>query len=118
MIEKCFWCGEDKGLILFGRLPNDAEAPRSGAINHEPCEKCAEYMKMGVILISVDEKKSTDMKNPYRSGGWVVIKDEWVLKAVTTPELQQSILKARVAFIPDDAWDKLGLPRAADEVAT
>src|SRR5574344_1275048 len=54
MIPKCFVCGEDKNIIaLMGRLPGDREAPRNAVIDREPCGKCKEYMKAGVILISV-----------------------------------------------------------------
>ena len=116
MIESCFWCGEDKSLVLFGRLPQDQEAPRSGALNLDPCEKCKEHMEAGVILISVDEKKTEDPNNPHRTGGWVVIRDEWVRRAVRPQELQNQILARRVAFLPDDVWDRLGLPRPDKKV--
>jgi hypothetical protein len=68
-------------------------------------------MEMGVILISVDEKKSEDQKNPYRTGGWCVVKEEAIRRAVTSPELLEDVMKKRVAFLPDDVWDMLGLPR-------
>lgn len=68
-IEKCFFCLEDKGLILFGRMLGDKQAPMSGVFNQDPCDKCKEYMDMGVILISIDpEKNNGDMKNPWRTG--------------------------------------------------
>jgi len=110
-ITKCFLCGEDKNeLVLFGKLKGDAEAPRSVVLDKEPCDKCKEYMQKGIILISVDEFKSKgDTENPYRSGGWVVVKDDVIKRAIAEPD---DVLKERVAFITDDVWDQLGLPRS------
>lgn len=106
----CFYCGEDSGIALFGHLPNDAEAPfRAGVIDNVPCSKCKEYMKQGIILISVRNGESG--KNPYRTGGWLVLKEEALSQMGIQPqELLDSILKRRVAFIPDDTWAMLGLP--------
>jgi len=111
-IPLCFFCNEPKNEILIpGRMRDDMEAPKNKVWDMHPCDECAAHMKIGVILISVDEKKTTDMKNPYRTGCFVVVKDDFIKRAVTTPELLDEILKKRVAFIPDDAWDLMGLPR-------
>lgn len=113
MLVKCFFCNEDTGEIaLLGRLPGDAEAPRYGVLDKKPCAACARHMEQGVILISVDEEKSKgDLQNPYRTGGWVVVRDEFIQRVFTPPELVEQVLKQRMAFMPDDAWDMLGLPR-------
>lgn len=112
-IEVCFFCNEEKNsIILFGMLKGDVEAPRKAVINDEPCDKCKGYMEQGIILISVDEKLSKDdMQNPYRTGEWCVVKEEFLKRTVTSPELLEAILKKRVCFLPDDAWDRMGLPR-------
>jgi hypothetical protein len=105
----CFFCGKDTGeIILPGRLPGDAEAPRRAVWGYEPCPQCAQFMGQGVILISVRAEE----RNPDRTGGWVVVTDDFITRALT-PEAAGSILKARVAFVSDAAWDKLGLPRGA-----
>jgi hypothetical protein len=69
-------------------------------------------MEQGVILISVDEKKSGgDMQNPWRTGGWCVVKDDAIKRMGMDPKLEEDTLKKRVAFIQDEAWNLLGLPR-------
>jgi len=128
-LDQCFYCMKDKGVILFGRLREkqaealrksglihdsglDPEAPRRICLDYVPCDECAGYMEQGVILISVDEEKSKgDLKNPYRTGGWVVVKEDAIRRMVTPSELAESIVLRRVAFLPDEVWDKLGLPR-------
>lgn len=114
-LAQCFFCMEDTGVILCGRLPGDREAPRRVCINQEPCAKCAEWMAKGVILISVDEAKSTDLNNPYRTGGWIVVKDEVITRMGLRPEFEAAVLKRRCAFIPDDVWDAFGFPRPVIE---
>jgi hypothetical protein len=109
-IPLCFFCNESKNeVILAGRLKDDAEAPRAAVWDRNPCDKCAGYMKQGVILISVKVGESGD--NPYRTGGWVVLKDEAVTRIITTADVRDDILKKRIAFVPDNVWDAVGLPR-------
>jgi len=117
MLMVCYVCNEATNEIaLLGELPEDKEAPRQGVLNKEPCEKCREWMKKGVIFISTRDGEE-DSDNPYRTGGWCVLKDEAVTRVVSTPHLLETILKARVAFIEDAVWDKIGLPRAKFELA-
>ena len=52
-LDTCFFCGEPKGIALFGKLKGDAEAPRSVLLNYEPCEKCKAVMAQGTTVISV-----------------------------------------------------------------
>lgn len=112
-IPKCFYCGKDKNeLWLLGKLPNDAEAPKGMCFDKEPCDECKDHMKKGVILISVDPLRSTDVNNPYRTGGWVVVKDDFISRLLESA-VASRILKERVAFMPDDIWDATGLPRGA-----
>lgn len=125
-LETCFLCGKDMGVILFGKLTAEQKrvmreagiddpfdpnkAPRQICFGNH-CDECAEHMKNGVICISVDEERSTDPQNPYRTGGWCLVRDEAISRIVNDHELRDQILKKRVAFIPDDAWAAIGLPR-------
>jgi hypothetical protein len=113
-IPKCFYCLKDKNeIILAGRLPKDAEAPRGAVWNKEPCDECKGYMQQGVILISV-RTGETDQDNPYRTGGWVVVREDFIRRIVQPESLANQILTKRVSFVPDDAWDMLHLPRGAE----
>lgn len=86
-VVKCFFCGRDKGLIMNTRLTEkDAKVIRevhNHAIDYEPCDKCKKLMKQGIILVSVRDGESPS--NPYRTGGFVVIKEDAV-KRFSTPE--------------------------------
>lgn len=107
-VDKCFYCGEDRGIVLFGRLAGDAEAPRSMVCDYVPCDRCAAWMTKGVILLSVraGEQKSN---NPYRTGCFCVVKDEAITRLFG--EHGEAALKARFAFVDDLMWDRVGLPR-------
>jgi hypothetical protein len=103
MITVCFFCGKDKNEIaLLGRLPGDVAAPMHGCIDRVPCDECKGYMEQGVILVSV--KNKTLCENPYRTGKFVVIKEE------AAKELFPTIGKSRFAYVEDEVWAKVGLP--------
>ena len=122
-MDTCFYCGKAKDILLVGaRVQKFKEAGLAdstgkmnmqiGVTDMEPCNKCTEYMKQGIILISC--RDDSDIKNPYRTGGWIVIKKEAV-KRMIDPELFEQIREKRFAFIPDTVWDMLGLPRGKVE---
>lgn len=47
--------------------------------------------------------------NPFRSGGWVVIKDRVIEDNIQPDELAQRILEDRWIFVPDEMWNHMGL---------
>lgn len=108
-LEQCYYCCEPKGVILAGRLPGDAEAPKMVCISREPCQKCAGLMKLGVILISVRDGETGN--NPHRTGGWCVVKDEVIGRLIKSGDLADHILRARATFIPHSVWNACGLPK-------
>ena len=118
-LEQCFICMKEVGVVLFGELKGDVEAPRKVCLgpNSEPCAECKGWMEKGIILISVDESKSKDMQNPWRSGGFIVVTEDYV-RRVLTPEMLDGVLEKRAAFIPDGIWDLIGLPRGEADEAT
>lgn len=107
----CFWCLGDKEVVLFGRLQGDVRAPHQVIVDREPCDACKKYAEAGVILISVRDAPGDDPKNPYRTGGWVVLKDAAIRRLIRSEELLAHVLKTRLAFVPDAIWDALELPR-------
>ena len=107
----CFFCLRETGEVaLLGRLPGDAEAPRHAVLDHQPCNECKKWMEKGIILISVSNSTQSG-DNPERTGGWCVVKDEALRDIIQTPEVLIDILKKRFAFVPDEVWDAMGLPR-------
>ena len=109
---KCFYCLQDKNqTMLLGLMRGGVEAPRNMVWDHEACDTCAGHMLQGVILISVRNDCEPGDENPYRTGGWVVITDDAIRRIVGPLELRDEILRLRMAFVPDEAWDRLGLPQ-------
>lgn len=109
----CFFCQEAKGVAVPGLMRGDVEAPHKAAWDMEPCDKCKGWMADGVIFISVRDGESGD--NPYRTGGWCVVTEDFIKRAVQPQAMHDHVLKARVAFVPDAAWDALKLPRGNSE---
>lgn len=72
----------------------------------EPCEKCKEYMEIGFLLIEVDEEKSIDHSNPYRTGRIFVITHEAAHRFFDS--LKDS---DKCAFVTSKAIEKLGIDK-------
>jgi len=115
-IPICFYCGKSRNEIaLLGRLKGDVQAPMNACIDMEPCDECREFMKQGIILISV--RNDSSPQNPCRTGSFVVIREEAV-RRIFDDESSEAILQSRFAFVDDEAWDTVGIPRGTEEVST
>lgn len=112
-MDMCFWCGEAKGIVLFGKLKGDVEAPREVISGYKPCDKCISGMSLGITLIEVTE---IDNGNPtlggfHPTGRWVVVKDEAIPNMLNDPEIAEEVIKARRCLIPVVAFEGMGLGR-------
>jgi hypothetical protein len=114
MLSTCFFCGKDKDEIILTGISGKRMRMAAGAhpdarslcFNKEPCDECKEFMKQGIILISA--KKGSDSENPYRTGNWCVVTEEAAKKIFGDDSVA---LKSRAAFVEDEMWDNMGLPR-------
>ena len=106
-MNTCYFCNEPSEVLLDRRLKKTL--PRNiGVMNMRPCTKCEDLMKQGILLISI--KNDTQGPNPYRTGGWVIIKQEAV-ERMFNGDFLKFALEHRFMFINDEAWDAMGLPR-------
>jgi hypothetical protein len=121
-LTKCFYCLEgDKILLnktLTPHMASKVEKMNGCVMDMEPCSKCAEYMKQGVIFIIIDESKSTPgwnkpahgedhfIPNPYRTGGFAVIKEDAITKFMPD-DMTKFALKHRFMFIEQEAANKM-----------
>lgn len=113
-LTKCYFCQKDNEILLATRFNRTKDGKLNPSIDmnkfHEkvvdkrPCTECEKLMKQGVILISVSNDSKNGEENPFRTGGWVVITDE-AFERITGNKPT-----ARMAFIADEAWKKIGLP--------
>lgn len=111
----CYYCNEESGeIIIPGRLKGDAEAPRAAIWHKDPCPKCAKWMEQGIILISVCNDADSKDHDPYRTGGWCVVTEN-AIQRMLTADAAEGLCKARWAFVPDETWDGLGLPRGGEK---
>ena len=92
----CYLCGEPTGEIgLLGRLPNDKRAPRYSCVSKEPCDKCKENMKQGIMIIEVDGVVTK------RTGRIWVVKEDAIK--------DERLLKTRAGFFDIEVCKQLGL---------
>ena len=75
----------------------------------KPCDECQDLMEQGCILVTVDEKLTDDMNNPYRTGGFFVMKDEAIMRIFDVEMAESLVNKTRFGYIEHDAATQLGL---------
>ena len=128
----CYFCGEIADILIHKRFAKKLTA-NMGVMDAEPCGKCKDLMKQGVILMSIKNDTTDEQMqgreirhprsnrlvgyqppNPYRTGGWVVVKDEAVENMFDEAHAKWA-LRNRYCFITDKAWDALGIPRGEVE---
>lgn len=124
-VQKCFWCGKDFGVVLFGRLPRhraekmfgkefmkkntlsditnatEVEAPRSVVLGLEPCDGCTvwAHSKEGVFFVEAE----MDDGAPRPTGSFNCVREEAVRRMLDPGDLLDSALKSRIAYMhPDD----------------
>ena len=91
----CYFCGEEKNELALLGAAYKGEAPKSMIIDREPCEKCRNYMKQGIILMGVRGSEES------RTGTFVVIKPEAVERIFIGSALTD-ILRRRAAFVEEE----------------
>lgn len=123
-LSKCFFCGQDSDILLHKNM-RDISHLNGKVISMQPCSQCERFMEKGIILLGIDEDKSESgwnhppsrlsererrgwMPNPYRTGAFVVIKDDALEDAVNQPELFQWAKKHRWMFIAHEALVRMG----------
>lgn len=78
-VTLCFFCGQEVGVVLFGLMEGDQQAPRRCVTDMEPCDECKGWMEKGIILIGIDPELSDPKLGPggfWRSGHYVTVKEE------------------------------------------
>lgn len=117
-LTKCYFCNEDDTIVMNTRLTEHmakkVEDMHGKVINMDPCNECKEYMKQGIILLTIDPEKSDpdwnedQFPNPYRTGGFFVVKEDF-LDRILQPSMFEWAKKNRFLFIEHEMADKLGL---------
>jgi hypothetical protein len=99
----------DERILIHKRLRDLSKYDKQAVdISYKPCDECKKLMTMGYLLIGVDETKTTDNKNPYRTG------QIWVIKHEAAARIFDDISKG-AAFISMEAAERIGLIPAPTE---
>jgi len=113
-VPLCYYCGESKNeILLLGRLKGgeDKEAPRNAVWDFNPCDKCKEYMELGVIIVGIRDNEPPT-KTPFRTGQMVVVKEEALTRLKEQQPSVASIVddavKSRMMFMEESVGKTLG----------
>lgn len=89
-ISTCLICSKDIGIVLFGRLEGDKEAPKTCCIG-ELCENCKSELTSDKKVVILDE-----------TGRYVVVPEEYL-----TPEGVEEVKDSRVLLISSEAFNSI-----------
>ena len=78
-LVRCFFCGEDKGLIMNSRLTAQAAKEvrecHGKAIDLEPCDNCKKLMEQGVMLFEIARIHDDPKELTERTGRMAVVRN-------------------------------------------
>lgn len=91
-LEVCLACGKDMGIVMFGKLKDDVEAPKQVCLGHL-CDECTAKFKSEhkKVLLETTEYGST--------GRYYVFPEEGIL-----PEILEEIGDHVVVLIGEEAF--------------
>lgn len=111
-IVKCFWCGEECGIALCGKLKGDKQAPHFVIQNYEPCDKCVEHFKKGILLAGCTDKPVLEEMPPicsdengnmhYPDGSHIVLTEQGVERILNDQVMIDEAKKNKVVFMPSE----------------
>ena len=111
-IQKCFWCGGDIGVVLFGKMKGDKEAPREVILDYSLCNECKEKEKTYVHVIEASKipdyaDQPEIAKDTYPTGRNMWIKDEAVMRLLSDKDLAARIIAHRAMFCDSETFNAL-----------
>ncbi len=103
---------KDEGSILMNSKLTKKHADEIKSVHNKaigiankPCKECQSMMAKGFLLIGADVSKTTDKRNPYRTG------HIWVIDSGKAKEIfGEKTTKLGASFIELEAAEKIGLP--------
>lgn len=109
-MTKCFWCGEDTGIIMdIIKKQKKEKQNKSIVLNYDPCDKCQKNMDLGFTVIEVSYKP--EVKNqPEIQEGIYPTSRYWVIKeSVAIKIFDKNIKNKNKAFVTEDVAKEIGL---------
>lgn len=122
-VQKCFWCGKDMGVVLFGKTPkkrfekmfggacdvegadDDACAPHTVVVGLEPCTDCEVWTNGSRAGVFVVEAVPLNDKDVTYTGAFVCVKEEMV--HLFACDSTDGVLQTRVAHMEPEPFQRL-----------
>lgn len=111
--KACPCCGkkdeEQSELLIHTRFDDLSKVHNTVTGFGKFCKECQEMCDKSVACVIVDESKTEEKNNPFRTGQIFGLSDDWVQRAIEDP-LKKEILKSRMFFMDWKDALALGLP--------
>lgn len=116
-IPVCCICGDDKGeVMMLGELPQGAKVSKYTVLDLEPCDECKADMRRGIVLVEIEKGDPAKMRDIHRTGNVAVVEESEVENLTDDASIVSRVRETRFAFVPEDAWERLGLPHHSGEM--
>ena len=108
-LMKCYACGKDAHIVIHKKLQSVAHLHGKTAPGVF-CASCSSLLQDGNTILISARKRTSETEEPYRTGNMCVL----------TPQGARRLFKDHgkippMAFIEDDLWEQLGLPKADED---
>ena len=132
-LTNCYFCGKGDRIVLnkviTPKLAAKVESMNGKVLDMEPCSKCRDYMEKGILFLTIDsskcdagwnrrpanlDEKKDWMPNPYRAGGFTVIKES-ACEKILNPDTFKWAAKTRFMFIEHSEAEKLGFFQTSEK---
>lgn len=118
----CPCCGGEDGVALYGKLMDDAEAPRK-VYNHSPCQNCItkfeEYKQQGFVIFVIDDSFEDSKNNQNNMTPWMFFKEVHVVKREVAQRMftDPSLVDKGAAFTCESTARSMGLKQPTESLA-
>jgi hypothetical protein len=118
-VMQCFFCGEDYGVALLGRIDKkpapgepgekDIEAPRRICLGGL-CDRCQKIRDEGGVFLIEVRPEDCGQENPRRTGRMWVLRKDAIRKIFQPDELAEDVIEKGVAYVEAGLLDMIGVP--------
>lgn len=102
-VRICWWCGEDNGVALLGRMnESDDEAPERSVVDYDACPKCEAHQTSGILIVETSPDPVAGQPEgfflpgttDYPTGRWAVVSPRFIEAThARQPEQRDAILQ-------------------------
>jgi NAD-dependent SIR2 family protein deacetylase len=89
------------------------ESPHTANLSGEKTPECPKCQKRTNVASGPAQEIGPSY---HRTGGWAVVTENFIRRQIDNEEGVEELLTKRIGFVPNTAWNMMGLPKRSDMV--